>query len=329
LGGSIFQIPTAISGISSDETNQVVEDLEGFDFSFNIMGALVATGESELVIQKQEATGVDLVFSMKAETTEYFDEIVDDNDAFATQMNTQIVTNNIVSSSSVLTSDAELVMIITLAPTVEPTATPSLSPTLLPTPFPTKIPTLIPSASPTKMPSATPTVSPTPSPTTLNPTVSPSAFPTMPMTHIPSYSPTSEPTVLPTRNGLEQISGFGVIVPDSVQCYLPDLSGNGYRIRWITPASSNPLLGYHIRLKKIDDFSGTNSYSEFSSPVMTSISRRTASDCDTFEFTHYDTVCERMDETIMCPTFVCPRGGQGHIRSTAFDNRSGRFQMLT
>jgi len=87
------------------------------------------------------------------------------------------------------------------------------------------------------------------------------------------------------------------------------MTGNGFRVRWITPDSSLPLLGYYIRLK-MDDAEGHGAYTEYRGPVVTDVNQKTGSECDTFSFTSRDSVCERTDESFFCPSFICGSSGE-------------------
>ena len=106
--------------------------------------------ERDIAIDEQyQVSDVEVEFSVNFPTTEDVKRNILDNENFANDMTDQARANRMISSLSVAKFESELVVILTLTPTVEPTAIPTETPTPAPTPAPTLSPTPLPSTSTT------------------------------------------------------------------------------------------------------------------------------------------------------------------------------------
>jgi hypothetical protein len=129
LEGNSFEIPVTIETASS-ETNGIAAGMSSDSFAGSITVELASAGET-ISVQDQNATGMELLFSLRAETTSDIEEMVVNNDAFAAEIATVALANNIAGADATVVVNKELIVIMTLAPTVDPTPVPTMSPTLI------------------------------------------------------------------------------------------------------------------------------------------------------------------------------------------------------
>jgi len=155
LAGNNFEIPVEIDA-STVSPSDIASGLASDSFSESVASELANAGE-DVIIQETKATGMELLFSVKAETTSDIEDSVVNNQHFSAEISAEALSTNLVEADAVVEADSDRVIIVTLAPTVEPTPTPTDAPTEFPTPVPTE--------SPTPMPTSPPTESPTPTPT--------------------------------------------------------------------------------------------------------------------------------------------------------------------
>jgi hypothetical protein len=151
LEGNSFAIPVAIT-TSSNATNDIASGLGSPSFAGSVMAEMESMGEA-VVILEQAATGMEVLFSLKAETTSEIEATVVNNANFAADVTAQAKSDSLIAADATVVIDTERITIVTLAPTVEPTPLPSAGPTTSPTALPTQIP----SGRPTHTPSLAPT----------------------------------------------------------------------------------------------------------------------------------------------------------------------------
>jgi hypothetical protein len=124
-------IPVAIT-IDPSATNDVASSLDGPLFAGNVTQELINIGESETTVDESTMAGMEVVFSIKAKTTDDIRSSIINNENFASDITASAVSNGMIGANAVAVVDVDLIVITTLAPTSEPTASPSESPTLAP-----------------------------------------------------------------------------------------------------------------------------------------------------------------------------------------------------
>ena len=127
LGGSNFEIPVTIE-ISPSGANVVAVGLGSESFGSAVTGELERIGESELSIQEQDATGMEVLFSLKAESSRDIDDSIIGNGNFAAEFAAEARANNIIGTMATVETDTSRIVIVTLAPTAEPTNVPTATP---------------------------------------------------------------------------------------------------------------------------------------------------------------------------------------------------------
>ena len=95
LGDNSLAIPVAIK-IPTSETNSVAAGLSGTSFAGNITQELESAGESTLSVGEQDATGMEVLLSVKAETTKDIEDSIINNQNFASDFTAQAISNGIV-----------------------------------------------------------------------------------------------------------------------------------------------------------------------------------------------------------------------------------------
>jgi hypothetical protein len=166
-----FVIPVTIQ-TTPVQTSSIATGLRSSLFVENITQELESYGEGALMIQETDVVGMEVLFSIKAETILQIESSIINNNNFAQEVTDQAIINGAISSLSTATTDKSLIRFVTFAPTVSPTAVPTEDPTTVPSGSPTN--------SPAEMPSETPTAS-------HRPTYTPSATPSLMVPPVESH----------------------------------------------------------------------------------------------------------------------------------------------
>jgi len=110
---SALEVQVITAGFASDS------------FAGAVVGELESAGENTLSVQEQDATGMEVLFSLKAQTSGDVEESIVSRDTFAAEFAAEAMANNIIGTMAYVESDASRITIITLAPTVSPTQMPT------------------------------------------------------------------------------------------------------------------------------------------------------------------------------------------------------------
>jgi hypothetical protein len=182
LEGNDFVIPVTVE-TAPGETNRISTGLEGNSFAGNVTQELENTGESALAVKNPNITGMEVLFSLRAETISQIENAIINNDNFDQEFTDQAIAYGTFGSQSTATVDKSQIEITTFVPTLSPTPAPTVGPTILPT-------------APTTTPSESPSEPPTPAPS-FSATAQPSASPSPRPTYAPSATPSLIPTATP------------------------------------------------------------------------------------------------------------------------------------
>ena len=123
LLGRQLEIPVEIDA-SSVSPSSIIAGLAGDSFADNVAEELANAGE-DVTIQEQKASGMELLFSVKAETTSDIENAIMNNQNFAADIAAEAVSNNAIGADALVEADADRVAIVTLTPTIKPTRGPT------------------------------------------------------------------------------------------------------------------------------------------------------------------------------------------------------------
>jgi hypothetical protein len=146
LEGNDFAIPVTIQ-IAPRFTNSVTAGLTEALFVTSIVKELKNACESAIAVQKTEATGMEVLVSIKAETSQSALDLISYDGDFASDLKEFGIANDIFGVSSSVTADTSLATIVTIAPSLAPTQAPTAGATAMavPTIAPTSALSLLPS----------------------------------------------------------------------------------------------------------------------------------------------------------------------------------------
>ena len=123
LENNNFKIPVKIDA-SSVSPSDIVTGLSSVSFADNIAEELANVGE-DVTIEEQKATGMELLFSVKAERTSDIENAIVNNENFAEDIAAEAVSNNSIGADAIVEADNNRVAIVTLTPTFQPTHAPT------------------------------------------------------------------------------------------------------------------------------------------------------------------------------------------------------------
>jgi hypothetical protein len=123
LENNNLKIPVEIDA-SSVSPSDIVTGLSSESFADSVAEELANAGEN-VTIQEQKATGMELVFSVKAERTSDIKNAIVNNENFAEDIAAEAVSNNIIGADAIVEADTNRVTMVTLTPTVQPTHAPT------------------------------------------------------------------------------------------------------------------------------------------------------------------------------------------------------------
>jgi hypothetical protein len=123
LESNTFEIPVMVKTTSS-KTSDIAVAMSGESFTESITGGFALMGE-EVLLQEQKATGMEMLFSLRADTNSDIDDLVVNNKDFAADIVAEALLNDIIGVNAMIEVDVEMITFVVLDPTVYPTEKPT------------------------------------------------------------------------------------------------------------------------------------------------------------------------------------------------------------